>query len=45
MLALEFGFQILMQPSQDEERNVSLATRFQCTANTSRECSCQDAMG
>lgn len=45
MLASELGFQILMQPSQEEERNVSLATRFQCTAKTSRACSCHEAMG
>ena len=45
MLALWFGFQILIVPSHDEERNVSLETRFQCTLKTSRACSAQDWMG
>lgn len=39
------GFQILIVPSQDEERKVSFATRFQCTEKTSRVCSVQDWMG
>lgn len=33
---------IFMVPSHDEEQNVSLDTRFQCTENTSRLCSCHD---
>ena len=45
ILALELGFQILIVPSQELERNVSLATRFQWTENTSRACSCHEAMG
>jgi hypothetical protein len=45
MLALWFGFQILIVPSQEEERKVSLATRFQCTLKTSRACSLHDWMG
>jgi len=45
ILALALGFQILIVPSQDDERNVSFATRFQCTAKTSRACSCHEAMG
>jgi hypothetical protein len=45
MLALAFGFQILMVPSQLLDRNVSLETRFQCTAKTSRACSCHDCTG
>jgi hypothetical protein len=45
MLALEFGFQIFIVPSQELERKVSLETRFQCTEKTSRACSCHDAMG
>src|SRR5690242_12485366 len=45
MLALWLGFQILTVPSHDEERKVSLDTRFQCTLKTSRACSVQDWMG
>jgi hypothetical protein len=45
MLALAFGFQILIVPSQLLDRNVSLETRFQCTAKTSRACSCHDCTG
>lgn len=36
---------ILIQPSQELEQKVSLATRFQCTAKTSRLCSCHDWTG
>ncbi len=36
---------ILMVPSHELEQKVSLATRFQCTAKTSRLCSCHDWMG
>lgn len=43
--ACAFGLQILIVPSQDEERKVSFATRFHCTAKTSRACSCQDCTG
>ena len=39
------GFQILIVPSQELERKMSFATRFQCTEKTSRVCSCQDCMG
>lgn len=35
------GDQILTVPSQLLEQNWSLATRFQCTERTSRECSFQ----
>jgi hypothetical protein len=45
MLALELGFQIFIVPSHEEERKVSLETRFQWTAKTSRACSCHEAMG
>ncbi len=31
-----------MHPSQELEQNVSFATKFQCTANTSLLCSFQD---
>jgi hypothetical protein len=44
-LALALGFQILIVPSQLLDRNVSLATRFQCTEKTSRACSCHDCTG
>jgi hypothetical protein len=39
------GFQILIVPSQELERKVSFATRFQWTEKTSRACSVQDWMG
>jgi hypothetical protein len=45
MLALAFGFHILIVPSQLLERNVSFDTRFQCTEKTSRACSCHDWTG
>jgi hypothetical protein len=45
MLALAFGFHILIVPSQLDERNVSFETRFQCTEKTSRACSCHDWTG
>jgi hypothetical protein len=45
MLALAFGFHILIVPSQLDERKVSLETRFQCTEKTSRACSCHDWTG
>ena len=41
----EFWFQILMHPSHEEDRNVSLEMRFQWTEKTSRACSDHDAMG
>ena len=40
-----FLLTIFIHPSQELEQNVSLETRFQCTANTSRLCSCHDWMG
>lgn len=42
---VELGFQIFIVPSQDEERNVSLETRFQWTEKTSRACSWKVWMG
>lgn len=36
------GFHTLIVPSQELEQNVSLDTRFQCTAKTSLMCSFQD---
>jgi hypothetical protein len=45
MLAFELGFQILMVPSQLLDKNVSLETKFQWTAKTSRACSCHDWTG
>jgi hypothetical protein len=39
------GGTILIQPSQELEQNVSFPTRFQCTAKTSRLCSCHDWTG
>ena len=36
---------IFTQPSHELEQKVSLPTRFQCTANTSRLCSCHDWTG
>lgn len=45
MLFGMFGFHIRIEPSHELERNVSLDTRFQCTANTSLPCSCHDCMG
>lgn len=45
ILALAFGFQTLIVPSQLEEMKLSFETRFQCTENTSRACSCHDWTG
>lgn len=39
------GHTIFMVPSQELEQKVSLATRFQWTAKTSRLCSCHDCTG
>jgi hypothetical protein len=44
-LALAFGFQTLIVPSQLEEMKLSFETRFQWTENTSRACSCHDWTG
>lgn len=44
-LALALGFHILTVPSHEEDRKLSFAMRFQCTANTSRPCSCHDWIG
>ena len=42
---VERGRTIFIVPSQELEQNVSLETRFQCTANTSRLWPCQFCTG
>ena len=45
ILCAALGFQILIVPSQLLDKKVSFEMRFQCTAKTSRACSCHDWTG